>query len=121
MRVLIVDDDAMVRMVFSGMLQVMKHEFVAVASGAEAIQQVVESRSPFDLILLDEAMPEKSGRETLKELCERGIKVPVIMCSGRNAAIEQFKLSPDCQPVGILTKPFTLRSLQTVLSVVFPD
>lgn len=102
------------------MLQVMQHEAVAVASGAEAIELIAAAESQFDLILLDESMPGMSGRETLVQLLAMGCKVPVVICSGRKVIPDEFAVSAVGQPVAVLAKPFTLRSLQSALMRAFP-
>jgi CheY-like chemotaxis protein len=120
-KVLVVDDDQMVLSVCSAMLNVMQHEAVTVASGAEALEHLALNESRFDLILLDESMPGMSGRETLLQLRALGIRIPVVIFSGKNVAVEEFAASADPRPAAVLSKPFTLRSLQSALIRAFPD
>lgn len=54
-----------------------------VSSGAEALEAMHRER--FDLVLLDETMPGKSGLETLQELKEIDANVPVIMITKNEA------------------------------------
>ena len=115
MKILIVDDDQMVRAVCSGMLQVLMHETETCESGADALQKLAEPESRFDLLLLDDTMPELSGRETLALLASRGIHVPVIICSGQPVTLNGYCPVPGYDPVGQLTKPFSMLTLRELL------
>jgi CheY-like chemotaxis protein len=54
-----------------------------VSSGDEAVR--VLSKEPFDLVLLDETMPGKTGLETLQEIKEISANIPVIMITKNEA------------------------------------
>ncbi len=117
LRILVVDDDEMVRLVCTGMLNVMNHDVVAVESGADALRQIQLNEIPFDIILIDDAMPGMTGKEVIQTLFTGGYRIPVIICSGKNVALDEFFPSPDYGPLAILRKPFTLKQLQKVLAV----
>ena len=112
MKVLIVDDDEMVRTVCSGMLTLLRHEVVAVNGGEVAIRTLQSSETAFDLILLDELMPGMSGPQTMQKLAYLGIEVPIILCSGREMTVEEFTGSDELRPRAVLGKPFTIQRLQ---------
>lgn len=116
MKVLIVDDDDMVRTVCSGMLTLLKHEVVAVDGGEAAIHVLRASEATFDLILLDEFMPGMSGSQTMQQLRYLGIKVPIILCSGREMSVEGFTGADELRPHAVLGKPFTIQRLQTAIA-----
>ena len=115
LKILIIDDDQMVRIVCSGMLQVLTHETEECESGPDALQRLAEPEAHFDLLLLDDAMPEMSGRETLALLASRGIRIPVIICSGQPITLNGYCPVPGYDPVGQLTKPFSMLTLRTLL------
>lgn len=78
MRVLLIDDHALVRKGLEQLLQSRGVEVVASAgSGREGIELALALKP--DIILLDVKMPGISGTETLKLLREQGIAVPVLM------------------------------------------
>jgi two-component system nitrate/nitrite response regulator NarL len=78
MRVLLIDDHALVRKGLEALLQSRKIEVAAsVGSGAEGIE--VASKAAPDIILLDINMPGMNGLETLKQLRDKKIDVPVLM------------------------------------------
>ena len=115
MKVLIVDDDEMVRTVCTGMLKLLQHDVVAVNGGEAAIRTLQSSGTEFDLILLDELMPGMSGPQTMQQMAYLGISVPIVLCSGREMTVEEFIGSDKIRPNAMLTKPFTIQRLQEAL------
>jgi len=78
MRVLLIDDHALVRKGLEALLQSRNIEVAAsVGSGQEGIDEA--SKIHPDVILLDINMPGMNGLETLKELRQRKIDSPVLM------------------------------------------
>ena len=78
MRVLLIDDHALVRKGLEALLQSRNIEVAAsVGSGQEGIDEA--SKIKPDVILLDINMPGMNGLETLKELRHRKIESPVLM------------------------------------------
>jgi len=78
MRVLLIDDHALVRKGLEALLQSRNIEVAAsVGSGQEGIDQA--SKLKPDVILLDINMPGMNGLETLKELRQQKIESPVLM------------------------------------------
>lgn len=78
MRVLLIDDHALVRKGLEALLQSRGVEIAAsVGTGREGIEKV-QALEP-DIILLDVKMPGMGGLETLKQLRSQGITLPVLM------------------------------------------
>jgi len=78
MRVLLIDDHALVRRGIEELLQSRGVQVVAsVGSGEEGVRRAREL--PADLILLDVRMPGMSGIETLERLRASGVQAPVVM------------------------------------------
>lgn len=65
-RILIIDDDILVRESMKPILERSGYEAIVAKSGAEAIDLI--SREVFDLIITDIRMPEMNGIETLKAI-----------------------------------------------------
>ncbi|MCY1082441.1 protein-glutamate methylesterase/protein-glutamine glutaminase [Archangium lansingense] len=81
LRVLVVDDSAVVR---QGVLLLLEHVpgmKVEVASDPLIARQKMKSRRP-DVILLDLEMPRMDGLTFLRELMREDNPVPVVVCSG---------------------------------------
>jgi len=94
MRVLVVDDSALVRMAVSDLLKNAGIEVETAKNGKEAIEKLMEFRP--DVITLDINMPVMDGLSALKVIMERR-PTPVIMLSsytkeGAKETIEALKL-----------------------------
>lgn len=100
-KVLIADDDSLVRVAIEKILKLFGHEVVAVQSGREVLAQVSED---FDVIILDINMPEMDGFETLRCLNQKKSEVPVLFLTGAGSmdyAVKAINLGA----YDFLTKP----------------
>ncbi len=75
--VLIVDDEAAIRESLETLLEMEGYQVASAESGEECLARIAEQ--PFDLILLDYALPERNGLEVLHDLREHDPQLPVIM------------------------------------------
>ena len=77
-RVVIVDDQTLVRHGIRTLLEIAAVDVVGEADDGQAALDVVAATRP-DVILLDLRMPRYDGLWTLRELGERGIDIPVLV------------------------------------------
>jgi CheY-like chemotaxis protein len=103
--VLVVDDDAMNRLLLSRGLEQDGHHVRAVANGLQALQALRDQL--FDCVLLDVLMPEMDGYQVLEHIRSdpKLRHTPVIMIS----ALEDIKSVVKCIELGAddyLPKPF---------------
>ncbi len=92
-RVLIVDDDPLVRRSIREWLEHDGHLAIEAGDGRTALQLLDEE--VVDLLLLDLQLPRLSGLEVLREMNRRGLDIPVVIVSGKGtipAAVETTKL-----------------------------
>lgn len=110
-RILLVDDDELIRRVVHPMLSRDGHEVVEQSSGREAIQAAAEER--FDLAIVDVIMPDKGGLETTLELRQALARLPVILITGKvTVDTEVFqRLSTSLGARTVLVKPFSAQQL----------
>jgi len=85
-RVLIVDDSAVIRKVLRDLIDSDPELEVAgtAPNGKQALEQLALLNP--DIVTLDIEMPEMDGLQTVQEIRKRGLKVPIIMCSSLTAA-----------------------------------
>lgn len=79
-RVLVIDDDDVVRGLIGRVLERAGHTAVLAAHGAEGIREL--RRAPFDLIITDLVMPEMEGIETISVIRQTDTTTPIIAISG---------------------------------------
>ena len=79
-RILVVDDDDLIRRLVVKTLERAGYEVVASADGRQAAQEY--DKDPTDLIITDLFMPEKEGMEIIMELRRDHPDVKIIAISG---------------------------------------
>jgi DNA-binding response OmpR family regulator len=80
-KILVVDDDQVLRMMLQAMLERKDYRVVLASNGREGLQKACQTRP--DLVLLDIMMPEMDGWEVCRRLRELS-SVPIIMLTARN-------------------------------------
>jgi DNA-binding NtrC family response regulator len=75
--VLIVDDESAIRESLQTLLELEGYTVDTATDGAEGLARLAER--PYDLVLLDFAMPERNGIEVLQEIRQRDTELAVIM------------------------------------------
>ena len=75
--VLIIDDEAEIRESLQTLLELEGYEVETASTGNEGLARAGDR--PFDLVLLDLALPDKNGLNVLAELHERDSQLPVIV------------------------------------------
>ena len=81
-RILVVDDDAFLRQLVTGLLRRDGHEVTGVASAEEARTRLLTEPQP-DLLVLDVELPDLSGLDLLAEV-GNALTCPVILMSGND-------------------------------------
>jgi two-component system, cell cycle sensor histidine kinase and response regulator CckA len=112
--ILVVDDEAGVRVMTARMLSLCGYSVVSAQSGEEALAIAHEYAAPLDLLLTDVRMPGMTGPELVEALQKLRPAIRVMYMS----AFSKDALPPGVQDTDVpfLTKPFTMRTL--ALSVV---
>ena len=106
-RILVVDDEPMVRDMLSVALQAVGDEVLAVDSGESAL--AILEQGSFDLVILAAALPGISGFETLRQIRAKS-DVPVVMVTAASTLTERvagFDLGAD----DYLVKPLEIAEL----------
>jgi putative two-component system response regulator len=78
-KILIADDDALVRDAVVKILELFGYRITAVPGGKEALATVSEE---YDAIILDINMPGMNGFETIQAINQRGLEIPVLFLTG---------------------------------------
>jgi two-component system response regulator MprA len=107
-RVLIVDDDPPVLRMIVRTLAAEGYETVAAADGGAALAAI--ERALPDLVVLDVAMPGLDGLQVCRRLRAKGLGVPVLLLTARDA-IEDRVAGLDAGADDYPVKPFAPREL----------
>jgi DNA-binding NtrC family response regulator len=107
-RILVVEDDALLRQVNTQMLVRSGYEVDAAADGAEA--WLALNTDSYDLLITDNDLPKVSGVELLQKLHAVRMALPVILATGTLPA-DEFTRHPWLQPAATLLKPYTTEEM----------
>jgi two-component system, OmpR family, alkaline phosphatase synthesis response regulator PhoP len=107
-RILIVEDEPALVLTLSDRLRAEGYEVESAETGDHGALRAREAA--FDLILLDVALPGKSGFDVLRDLRQQRIDTPVLMLTARGQVVDRvlgLKLGAD----DYLAKPFDMMEL----------
>jgi putative nucleotidyltransferase with HDIG domain len=111
-RVLIVDDDTLVRDTLRFVLEDAGYDVWATAHGADALA-VLESQ-PIDIVLSDIFMPGMNGFDLLKQIRQRRPDVPVILVTGFGN-IEMARQALREGATDFITKPYNVHEIPILI------
>ena len=114
MRVLIVDDEEMIRAVLREYIEFEGGEAEEAQEGMEAVMRCKEEQ--FDVVLMDIMMPKLDGFSAVKEI-RKFSQVPVIMLSARGEEYDKlfgFEIGAD----DYVTKPFSPKEVMARIHAV---
>lgn len=112
--ILVVDDEAPVRVMLNSLLREMGHDVVLARDGLDALAKLADPAHSFRLLLLDIIMPSYSGEQVLSNMHANGMDIPVVLMSGFSAQ-EMRERFPQARVAGYLQKPFDVDTLLDVL------
>ena len=111
-RVLVIDDEELVRDVVARMLEDLGYSAVTASDGVAALELV--GREAIDAVLVDLTMPLMSGADVIAALRNRHPDLPVILCTG----FDRDRRGP-VEADAYLPKPFRIEALEQTLSAIF--
>jgi two-component system, OmpR family, response regulator MprA len=110
--VLLVDDDASIRRMLERTLSAEGYDVAAASDGGAALAAV--ERSVPDVVVLDVAMPGLDGLAVTRRLRAKGLAVPVLLLTARDA-LEERVAGLDAGADDYLVKPFEAQELSARL------
>ena len=113
LKLVVIDDDPMLRKLLADILQYDGHEVKIAASGAEGLK-AVELYKP-DIVFTDLGMPHMSGWEVVQSLKSKYPQMPVVMITGWGDQLGREKLVQS-KVDAVIAKPFKIDQIQKVLS-----
>jgi len=87
-RILVVDDEANIRILYAEELSEEGYEVATAANTAEAIEKLQEK--DFDLAVLDIKLKNESGIDLLQKLVKERHDMPVVLCSAFSCYKDDF-------------------------------
>jgi len=87
-KILVVDDDDSIRLLYSEELAEEGHEVSTAASAAEAVAKLEEQT--YDLVVLDIKLKNESGLDLLQKIVKERHEMPVILCTAFSCYKDDF-------------------------------
>jgi signal transduction histidine kinase/CheY-like chemotaxis protein len=116
LKILLVDDDDLIRESVSPMLEMLGHQVTGVPGGAQALA-LLEEGLGVDLVILDMNMPGMSGAQALPRILDLRPGLPVLVATGYSEE-EVAPLMNNRPSVSSLRKPFSLKEIQSKLAAL---
>lgn len=113
-KILVVDDEAKIRMIIKEYAEFEGYEVEQAADGMEAVEKA--KSGSFDIIIMDVMMPRLDGYSAVKEI-NKDKKTPVIMLSARGEEYDKlfgFEIGVD----DYVVKPFSPKELMARIKAV---
>ena len=87
-KLLVVDDEANIRLLYAQELSDEGYEVVTAASALDAVDKL--QGAPFDLVVLDIKLKNESGIELLQRIVKERHTLPVILCTAFSCYKDDF-------------------------------
>ena len=115
LRILVVDDEALIRWSLVETLSDSGHEVVAVTDAESAVQIVTAAATPFDVALLDFRLPDSNDLTLLSRLRRLTPTTRIILMTAYGTP-EIFQGALDLGAYCVINKPFEMNALSPLVS-----
>ena len=116
-RVLLADDERMIRSLLTRRLEEQGYQVVAVADGVQALEVMAGDDEDFDILVTDVMMPHMDGVRLAGEV--RGLRpeLPILFVTGY-AKAGLLDDPGELEPFDVLPKPFAIEDLLVKMSTL---
>jgi two-component system cell cycle sensor histidine kinase/response regulator CckA len=118
-KVLLVEDEDMVRAVAERALTRAGYEVTACANGEEGLAAITEGTTAFDIVVSDVVMPGMDGPAMVRAIRARLPQMPVLFMSGY--AEEQLRRDIDIPDMHFIAKPFSVAAIGDKVGAVLRE
>lgn len=117
MRILIVEDELLVRMFAVDALEDAGFQVEEAGTAAEAMRALSQLGQNLQAVIIDLGLPDRAGDELAAELRALRADLPILIASGRSEREIRERFAHDTG-VGVLVKPYTASMLVDALESV---
>ncbi|MBD8235740.1 response regulator [Pseudomonas fluorescens] len=113
--ILVVEDDAIVRMLIVDVLEELEFTVLEAGDAEEALVQVQDNGQVIDLMMTDVGLPDMDGKQLATKVRELRPSLPILFASGYAENIDV--------PAGmqVIAKPFSIDQLRDKVKSMLPD
>ncbi|PIB50362.1 response regulator [Pseudomonas sp. 2588-5] len=113
--ILVVEDDAIVRMLIVDVLEELEFSVLEAADAEEALAVVNSTEQVIDLMMTDMGLPGMSGKELADQSRKLRPALPILFASGY---AENIDVAAGMQ---VIAKPFSIDQLRDKVKSMLPD
>ena len=114
LRILAVDNEPSVITSLRFVFGPPRYHLTTANGGREALAQVDSATEPFDVVIVDQKMPNLTGTQLVAAIRERGLKSRIIVLSA-HVTDEIRRVYEDLEVAAIFEKPFDLSQLRAAV------
>ena len=118
-RILVVEDEPLIRMMAADMLDMLGYAVVEAGTGQEALAIPQEDLDGIVALMIDLGLPDQPGEEVVCGLLEKRPDLPVIVTTGSDAAAALSRIGAE-RAVIVLEKPYQLKDLERAIAPLAP-
>jgi DNA-binding response OmpR family regulator len=115
-RILVIDDEPLVRRAICQMLVRGGHTTLEATDGSEGLK-LAQAQMP-DLVITDLLMPNKEGIETIRELRRDDPALPILVMSGNSGSSLYLQIATLLGAHAALSKPFKAAELLAAVTAL---
>jgi CheY-like chemotaxis protein len=112
--ILVVEDDAIVRMLIVDVLEELEFKVLEAADAEKALEVVKNADHHIDLMMTDVGLPDMDGKQLAAKVRELRPTLPILFASGY---AENIDVSAGMQVIG---KPFSIDQLRDKVKSMLP-
>ena len=111
-RILVVDDDPLLRELLTDLLSAHGHDVTVATDGREGMAHL--ARQPVDLIVTDLLMPNQDGIETITAVRKTHPMLPIVAITGGNRLDPDYylRMAATLGATRVLKKPFRIEEFR---------
>lgn len=110
--ILVVEDDAIVRMLIVDVLEELEFQVLEAADAEEALKVVEDSNNVINLMMTDVGLPDMDGKQLATKVRELRAELPILFASGYADSID---VPADMHVIG---KPFSIDQLRDKVKAI---
>lgn len=114
-RLLLVEDEALIRMIIVEILRDDGYEVSEASSSSEAASHLTGDTPFFDAAIVDVGLPDRPGDVLVEEIRARFPDLPIVMASGLDGVQLAHRFSGDAR-IRVVAKPYSEAALYSALA-----
>jgi CheY-like chemotaxis protein len=119
-RILVIDDEEILRRMLREMLESLGYEILDAADGYEGIEMIEKNPGGIHLVILDVKMPRISGSDAFRLIRKADPEIKVLLTTGYGRS-QDVQALLDLGANGVIEKPFSLATLGKTVGKLLED